>query len=129
MISTGIAGTPFQSYSPKSASWILEEDVGLQRAAHLEDALTRPHHRGIAHGHPGHLHREVRLDGGGEIRGAAREEIEAAVVALAPPQVLNGLLLAAAIHPIDQVTEQEVFGRDRCVGFELADPMTVRCLE
>src|SRR5215813_10131862 len=29
MISTGIAGTPFQSYSPKSASWILVKTLAF----------------------------------------------------------------------------------------------------
>src|SRR2546430_6893640 len=32
MISTGIAGTPFQSYSPKSASWILVKTLAFTRS-------------------------------------------------------------------------------------------------
>jgi len=32
------------------------------------------------------------------------------------------------IDPVDQVAEQEIFGGDRRVGLEFADPVTVRRL-
>src|SRR5438094_600271 len=81
--------------------------------------------RGVVDAHAAELHREVRLDRGGQIYRAACEEAPAAVRELLATEILDGLGLLAAVDPIDQVTEQEVFGGDRGVGLELADPMTV----
>jgi hypothetical protein len=93
------------------------------------DARPRADHRGIVHAHPGELHGEVGLDGRGQVGGAALEEVEPAIRELPSPQVAHGAALAVAVHPVDEVAEQQVFGRDGRVGFELAHPVPVRLLE
>ena len=80
MISTGIVGTPFQSYSPKSASRILvntSASVGPPISRH-PGAGRRPW-RGRSIGTPAIFMREIGLDGRREVGGARLVEAQAAV--------------------------------------------------
>src|SRR6266446_2670619 len=111
MISTGIAGTPFQSYSPKRASRIFVKTLARQGPPIARD--------------PRHLHREVGLDRGGEIGGPGLEEAPAAVRELPLAQVGDGLALALGVDPVEEMAEQQELRRDGGVGFQLADPLPV----
>jgi hypothetical protein len=84
----------------------LGEDVGLDRPAHLADALAGRHHRRVVHAHAGQLHREVGLDRRREVGRPGLEEVEAAVGLLPPAQVADHLGLALAVDPVDQVAEE-----------------------
>ena len=57
------------------------------------------------------------------------EEIEAAVEELPPPQVADRLGFLLAVHPVDQVAEQEALGGEGDVGLELAHPVAVGPLD
>jgi hypothetical protein len=128
MISTGMAGMPAQSYSPKSASRNLGKDVGLDRPALGEDQGASPRHRRVVRRHAGHLHGEVGLDGGGEVVRAPLVEAPAAVRKLALAEVRDDLRFALAVDAVEDMTEEEVLARDGTVGLQLADPMPVRLL-
>ena len=69
MISTGMAGTPDQSYSPKSASRIFVKTLASTGppAAWMRARAAR--HGRVVDRHAGHLHGEVGLDGGRQVGG------------------------------------------------------------
>ena len=115
MISTGIVGTPFQSYSPKSASWILVNTLAFAGPPMARMRSRAAAMAGSSMRHAGHLHREVALDGRRQVGGAALEEAPAAVGVLAAAEVADGPLLAVAVDAVDEVAEQQVLGGDRRV--------------
>ena len=77
----------------------LGEDVGLRRAAHLQDALAGRHHGRIVDADARHLHGEVGLDRRRQVRRAGLEEAEAAVGELPPLEVAHRPRLALAVRP------------------------------
>ncbi len=128
MISTGIVGTPFQSYSPKSASWILVNTSAFAGPPISRISAPRRDHRGIAQRDAGHLHREVRLDRRREVRGPGLEEAVAAVGELLVLEVADRARLLVAVDLVDEMAQEQLLGGDRRVGFELTDPVTVGSL-
>src|SRR5207247_8684882 len=124
MISTGIVGTPFQSYSPKSARRILQKTLALAGPPIARIRALAKHGR-IVRRDAGHLHREVDLDRRGEIGGAALEEAPPAVRVLPTAQEGHRAPLDAAVDAIDEAVQQEGLGGQRAVGLELADPVTI----
>jgi hypothetical protein len=75
--------------------------------------------------HAGHLQREVDLDRRRQIRFAAFEQTETAILVLASSQVGDRATLGAAVDAVDEVMQQQRFGGQRPVGLELTDPVTI----
>jgi hypothetical protein len=65
----------------------------------------------------------------GEIGGTALVEVVPALLHLAAAQIPYRPLLSLAVHPVEQMTEQDLLRGDGRIRLDLADPVTVRRLE
>jgi len=77
----------------------------------------------------GRLQREIRLDRGADVGFAAVEQRPAAVGALHRPQVAGNPRLQFRLDAAEVMLQQDEFGRDCRVGFELEDPVAVAMLQ
>ena len=105
------------------------EDTALLDAAGLADERGGAGHvlgvRGIA----GDPEPDVRLDGRGEIAGAAEVGRPRAVGALLAADPLRGRRDRARVEQPEEVAQEDVLGVDRHVGLELALPPALIALE
>ena len=123
MISTGITGTARHGTSPNSASSDAGEDIAAPRAAARQDRRARARHMRRIDRVAGRLQREIGLDRGAEIEGAAVEQRPAAM--RRPGWRADSARCAASSSGVDRVEimlQQDIFGRDRRVGLELERP-------
>ncbi len=77
----------------------------------------------------GQPQRDVRLDRGGQVAGAAVEVGPSAVVALLGADPAGRLLQVGFGENAEKVAQQDVLGVHRDVRLELADPVTAGVLE
>ena len=100
----------------------------MPRAAARQDRRPRARHVRRVDRVAGGLQREIRLDRAAEIERAAVEQRPAAVLTLAGAQKGGDALLELGFDAAEIVLQQDVFGRDRRVGFEFEEPMPVTLL-
>ena len=106
------------------------EHIGVRGAAARQDRLPRPHHVRSVDRIPDHLEREIGLHAGAHVEGAVVEQRPTAVLALDATQIDRDLGFELARHRLGEiVAQQDIFGRNGGVGFELEHPMPVRLLQ
>ena len=106
------------------------EHIGIRRAAMREDRRAGTPHvirvRAIAHS----FQREVGLDGTAEVEGAIGEQRPAIVRCLLAPDKGGDLGFEQGIGWLsEKMPEQNVFGRDRNIGFQFEDKMPIGALD
>ena len=105
------------------------EHVAPRRAAGGEHGLARAGHVRRFRVVADQLEREVGLDGAAYVERAARKERPAAVIALPGADIGAEPRLGLGIDFIQEVIEEDVFGGNGRVRFELEHPMAVVALE
>ncbi len=131
MISTGIAGIAAPVVLAEEGQQDLREDVGLVGPPALADDGPRPGAMaGSSSGDAGHLHGEVGLDGGREVRRRRpRTGSRSRPGSWRSPQVERAILRSRSRSTgPDEMAEEQVLAGDRGVGLELTDPVPVGVL-
>ena len=105
------------------------EHVAAGGAAMRQNCLARAPHVRRLRIVADQLQGIVGLDAGAEIEIAAGIERPAAVVGLAGAQVNPDLPLERRVDLVEEMLEQDVFGRDARIGLELEEPMPVGTLQ
>jgi hypothetical protein len=104
------------------------EHVGAGDAAGGEDGGTRTGHvRGLDIV-ADQLQGIVGLDAGGDVESAVVEQRPAAMRALDTAQIDADLALQVGLDAVQEVFQQDVFGRNGGVGLQFEDPMAVGLL-
>ncbi len=102
--------------------------VAALGAAGGQDGVARPQHVWSVRRIADAAQREIRLHAAREIEHPIVEQRPAAVLALASTQIDADLRLQLLVDAVEKMFQQDVFGGDRRVGFELEQPMAVRVL-
>ena len=96
------------------------EDVDAGSAAAAADRLARAHHVRRIDGIADHLQREIGFDAGAHVERAVMHQRPAAMVALRAAQIVRDLGFERAVDGLGEiVAQQDIFRRDRAVGFQL----------
>ncbi len=102
------------------------EDVDTGSPATAADRLARADHVWGVDGIADHLQRKIGFDAGAHVERAVLHQRPAAMCALRAAQIVGDLGFEFAVDGLSQiVAQQNVFGRDRAVGFQLEHKMSV----
>ena len=102
------------------------EDVDAGSAAVAADRLARTHHVRRIDGIADHLQREIGFDAGAHVERAVLHQRPAAMIALRAAQIVRDLGFEGAVDGLGEIVpQQNIFGRDRAVGFQLEHKVSV----
>src|SRR6266851_1901187 len=104
------------------------EDIGGARTTVSEDRLSRPSHVLGIRRVSDELERKVGLDARADVEGAAMVQRPASVRGLQPSQIGRDPGFEGCIEFAQKVLQRYIFRRDRGIGFQFEDPMTVLAL-
>ena len=105
------------------------EDVGLLGAAVRQDRVARLRHVRRIGAVADHLQAEIGLHRRADVEGAVMKQRPAAMLALDAAQIDGDLALELEVVRLAEiVAQQDVFRRDRGVGFQFEDPVAVVAL-
>ena len=118
---------PFQH--PEHRQQEAGENVAVDGAATRPDRLARARHVRRAGRIADHLQREIGFHAGAHVKGAIMHQRPAAMRPLRPAQILGDLGFERSVDRLAEVmTQQNIFGPDAAVGFQLEHPMSIRLL-
>ena len=105
------------------------EDIGAGGTALAQDPLSGQHHVRCIHGIACKLQGVIGLDGTTDVARAPCEEGVAPIFALSCPKIHRDLGLKFGLDFIHEMHHQDVFGRDRAIGFKFEDPIAILVLK
>ena len=130
MISTGITGTARHGTSPNSASRMRVKTLQSRAPPRARIAARAARHVRRIGRIAGRLQREIGLDRAAEVERAAVKQRPAAMPRPGPRAEIAAMRCCElGFDAAEIMLQQDVFGRDRRVGFELEKPMPVIMLQ
>ncbi len=129
MISTGITGTACHGSSPKSASWMRVKTLACAAPPAARIACARALHMRGVRIIARRLQREIGFDAATDIEIAALEERPAAMPLLQAADEFGDLGIRRVVDLAEIMLQQDVFGGNRRIGFELEAPMAIAILQ